>query len=382
MKVLLLPLFQFPTGHLKVADTIEEHVQKQYPDADIKVVDFLNYCSDKLEKLVSGIYLKGFLGAPFLYRALYYTIMYKQHPFKMQPDLQVLSYYFERKMQKFLEEEKPDLVFCTHSFPSGIISSLKQKGRYKNITAVNVYTDFFINDIWGKQGIDYHFVPHHEAKEELTRKHHLSGENIFVTGIPVSTTYQFPSPHKAEQIRHVLVAGGNSGLVNSFDLIGAMQKLPHIQFGILCGNNEELFAELQKLDSEQIIPIGYIHDPDELNKLYDEADAIMTKPGGVTISEALQKRLPILIHTSLPGQEEINMDFLLEKKLAIVINNDQMIKQLKDEAAILALRKNIDAYLKEITCPLETAIHTAIKNTGRKSAEPVHSLKAIPTVYH
>ncbi|GLB61018.1 MGDG synthase family glycosyltransferase [Cytobacillus sp. NCCP-133] len=382
MKVLVLPLFQFPTGHLKVAETIEEHVLEQYPDADIKIVDFLSYCSVKLEKLVSGIYLKGFLGAPFLYRALYYTIMYKQHPFKMQPDLQVLSYYFERKMQKFLETEKPDLIFCTHSFPSGIISSLKQKGGYQRFTAVNVYTDFFINDIWGKHGIDYHFVPHHEAMQKLISKHHLSGESIFVTGIPVSTTYQFPSPYETERIRHVLVAGGNSGLLDSFDLISAMQKLPHIQFRILCGNNEELFGELRKLHSEQIVPIGYIHDPDELNKLYDEADAIMTKPGGVTISEALQKRLPILIHTSLPGQEEINLDFLLEKRLVIVINNDQVIKQLKDEAAILALRTNIDAYLKEITCPLETAIHAAIKGTGRKNAEPVHSLKAIPTVYH
>lgn len=50
-----------------------------------------------------------------------------------------------------------------------------------------------------------------------------------------------------------------------------------------------------------------------MNQLYNKADAILTKPGGVTISEALQKKLPILVHTSLPGQEEINLDYLLEK---------------------------------------------------------------------
>ncbi|MDD9314062.1 hypothetical protein HUN92_07170 [Bacillus firmus] len=380
MKVLLLPLFQFPTGHTKVAKTLQDNIQSQYPDAEIKIIDFLSYCSDNLEKLVSGIYLKGFLGAPFLYRALYYTIMYKQHPFKLQPDLQVLSYYFERKMQKFLDEENPDLIFCTHSFPSGIISSLKQKGRYLDITAVNVYTDFFINDIWGKRGIDFHFVPHPEAKEKLIKKHHIPDEQIFVTGIPVHSAYHLPVPFKKDnRIRHILVAGGNSGLVNC-DFLEAMQKVPHIRFLILCGNNDELYSSLQALDSKQIEPIGYIDDPYEMNQLYNIADAILTKPGGVTISEALQKKLPILVHTSLPGQEEINLDYLLEKNLVTVINDKQIAEQLNNEEAILSLRKHIDAYLAKVTCPLDYAIFISIKSIGRKTPETVHSIRAIPTL--
>ncbi|MDA6131239.1 hypothetical protein OSK38_28225, partial [Escherichia coli] len=87
-----------------------------------------------------------------------------------------------------------------------------------------------------------------------------------------------------------------------------------------------------------IEPIGYIEDPFEMNQLYNKADAILTKPGGVTISEALQKKLPILVHTSLPGQEEINLDYLLEKNLVLVINDKHIAEQLNNEEAILSLR--------------------------------------------
>ena len=78
-------------------------------------------------------------------------------------------------MEQLLAEEKPDLIVCTHGFPSYLLSQLKMKGKC-NVPIINVYTDFFINNVWGKEGIDLHFLPSKEVKEQLIKKSSNSKE--------------------------------------------------------------------------------------------------------------------------------------------------------------------------------------------------------------
>lgn len=63
-----------------------------------------------------------------------------------------------------------------------------------------------------------------------------------------------------------------------------------------------------------------------MNHLYEQVDAIITKPGGITISEALKKRLPIFVHSALPGQEQINLKKLIREKLIIQLNEDMTLE--------------------------------------------------------
>ena len=90
-----------------------------------------------------------------------------------------------------------------------------------------------------------------------------------------------------------------------------------------------------------------------MNKLYDAVDAIMTKPGGVTISEALQKRLPIFVHSMLPGQEKINLRYLTDEKLVFVLDQDnslemQVLKVLKNQKKMKCWEQAVDSYQNEI----------------------------------
>ena len=54
-----------------------------------------------------------------------------------------------------------------------------------HVPIINVYTDFFINSVWGKEGIDVHFLPSQEVKEQLMRNHQIPNHKMIVTGIPV-----------------------------------------------------------------------------------------------------------------------------------------------------------------------------------------------------
>ena len=129
----------------------------------------------------------------------------------------------------------------------------------------------------------------------------------------------------------MLISGGNLGVGGIEELLenlGAMNSPQHIQFYVLCGKNIKLYEKLKRLQNHHVIPYPYISCRKKMNDLYDQIDAILTKPGGVTISESLFKRKPILIYDALPGQEEINLQHLKEAGLVFHLNKGSIYEQI------------------------------------------------------
>lgn len=155
MKVLVLPLFQMSSGHHKVADALIDFLQKQFSFVVCRKVDFLSYCNEYIEKFVSEVYLRWIRSHPTSYHHIYKILMYRDFQKIEWIHLEPWLPYFEHKMKRMLEKEKPHLIICTHSFPSRILQRLKKRNLI-DIPVINVYTDFFMNGIWGKKGIDYH----------------------------------------------------------------------------------------------------------------------------------------------------------------------------------------------------------------------------------
>ncbi|MEQ7739802.1 MGDG synthase family glycosyltransferase, partial [Escherichia coli] len=104
-----------------------------------------------------------------------------------EPPVHTFKWYhhvFAKKMEHLVKEENPDLIICTHGFPSYLLSQLKAKGKC-DVPIINVYTDFFINNLWGKEEIDFHFLPSEEVRRGLRAQSEIPLQNMMVTGIPV-----------------------------------------------------------------------------------------------------------------------------------------------------------------------------------------------------
>ncbi|WP_081412388.1 MGDG synthase family glycosyltransferase [Tuberibacillus calidus] len=351
MKILFLPLFKMPSGHHRVADALIGIIQNRTDKVECVKVDLLSYSNEALEKVVSGTYLKWIGHTPETYDWAYKHFAYtKKHE---QPSFKGLEHYFLRKLQKLLEEERPDMVICTHGFPSLLMSRLKLKGVV-HIPVINVYTDFFINDIWGRKGIDYHLVPNGCAKKQMVEKYGVSERSVFVTGIPIHEIFFGASPKKERTTgKNILLAGGASGLGNIIGLVKETDPKYGFKYTVLCGKNEKLYNELKSLNHPQIEPLPYIASRDAMDDLYNRVDAIITKPGGVTVSEALRKRIPIFIHSALPGQEDINLQYLTENHLVYRLNpnehfEEQLSRVLSDELERRKWERAVDRYFSEI----------------------------------
>lgn len=347
-KVLVFPFMRMPSGHHQVAEAVIHLLNENIDDIVINKMDFLTYTSNKLERIITNSYLKWIRYAPGTYECVY------KHLFYSGTSVRVRWYHhmFLNKMKQLLDEEQPDLIICTHGFPSLLLSHLKQKGKLQT-PVVNVYTDFFINNVWGKKGIDAHFVPNQQIKARLMEEFQIPETKVFVTGIPVHGDFKEAGYHMVwnNTRKKILVSGGSSGLGDILAMLQEVKESERFDYIVLCGNNDRLFQEISSWNLSHIHPVSYLTSRLDMNALYDQADAIITKPGGVTVSEALQKRLPIFINSALPGQEEINLKFLKQRGLVFELNHQesfekQLLDILTNRKILSRLVEKMDAYLQ------------------------------------
>ncbi|MFQ3544935.1 galactosyldiacylglycerol synthase [Halobacillus rhizosphaerae] len=380
-KILFLPLFQMPSGHHHAADAIIDGLKSRSEEIECKKIDFLSDISPFLEKSVASFYLKWIKASPKTY-----NLAYQRFSYTNEPDKKPYLWYerlFLNKMEQLIIREKPTLIICTHGFPSYFVSRLKMKHKI-NIPVINIYTDFFINDIWGKEGIDYHVVPNLRIKKQLEKNDRVSPERIICSGIPVHEVFTEKikiSPLENKENYSILVAGGSSGLGNMSELLEEVRS-SNADFKILCGNNGELYEQIVNLNHEKITPVPYLSSKQAMNKLYEECDAIVTKPGGITISEALKKHLPIFIHSSLPGQEKINEEFLAKEGLVFLLNKensyiDQMMNVLEDPILLRDYLRKVENYNQQLESSIQVvySIVEKIILEGQRSYVIAHSLK-------
>ncbi len=350
-RILFMPLLQIPSGHHHVADCIQEQLKQSADDFLCEKVELLSYRSVSLEKFISFVYLQWIQKFPSIYSKTYKQLAVKK-------EMHNKHYYlyealFLKQVQQIIDDAKPDLVICTHALPSYLLNRMKKRNLWSG-RIVNIYTDYFINDLWGMDGVDYHFIPCMEVKNKLLGKG-VDPTQAIVTGIPIHPVFTKKRDSKEVKAKYnVLISGGNMGTGSIERLIRQLHPSGVVTYDVLCGKNERLFQTIKQMNHPSIKALGYIRTKEEMNHLYNLADAIITKPGGVTITECLWKKIPIFVYDALPGQEEINLNYLKSKGLIHHLDNWDtatdlefiLIEQLKNDS--LHFQKSSQAFIDSI----------------------------------
>lgn len=269
---------------------------------------------------------------------------------------------FERwnaiKLVKFVSGYYPDIVVCTHPLPADMTSWLLCKKKLSAQHAV-VITDYEINPMWLCHHYSMYFVAANETREHLIQLGYAP-ERIRVTGIPVDPVFaerkdkiQMRKKHALDSdMFTILISTGGGGLGSIENIIATLWDIDaNLQFIAACGSNEQLRETVESVvdslapKNHRVRILGYTNDFDELMAA---SDILIGKPGGLTSSEALVKGLPLVIINPIPGQEERNSDYLLEKGVAWRCNNLPVLRYkikllLEDKNKIETLSKNAHA---------------------------------------
>lgn len=348
-KILILS-GRFGEGHLQAANAIKEAAGIEYPNVETIVLDFFEWAYPSLFPISHFVYMKGIKTFPQVY-GFFYQKTYNENTFSKK-----LSSLFSigiGKMLNLLQKEKPSVVVSTYPFTSSIISKLKEYGL-TNIPLVTVITDHTHHSSWLHPNTDQYIVGSNDIKEKLI---HLGipNEIIACTGIPIRKRFLENRNRKELFNKYrlnpntptVLIMGGGEGLIGKGLLNSReLEEFPiRLQLIILCGHNEKLRQQLKSelsFSKHRIKVLGYIDSVDELMAI---SNIIVTKPGGVTTSEALAMELPMLLYKPLPGQEVDNAEYLINAGVAIKANDSsslflQLSRMLENPGILAKMKEN------------------------------------------
>lgn len=366
-------------GHNRAALAIKEELEsKTIDNVPIKceIIDSLKLVNNTMDKVISRGYEKSALYTPKAYGSVYRfseTTIASKNEFKANP----LTSLMARKFKHLLKESKPDLIIGTHPFPMIALSTLKKNSNTihsLNLTEnfhksskidippmISVLTDYTTHSTWIQNEIDYYIVGHKYVKELLVYEG-VDSEKVKAFGIPVEKSFLDHrdketvltelglSPDKLT----VLLMGGSFGAGNIKETLEDLLTIDRdFQILVVTGRNEHLKDKLSKmLDStiqdKNICLLGYT---DKMNDILASIDVLISKPGGLTTTEALLNDVPMIVPYFIPGQEEENLDFLTNcgaalrttKKYSLPV----LLKVLIDDPSRLdMLRKNIKSIRK------------------------------------
>ena len=329
-------------GHVKASQALMEHMESRIPGCNTRLVDTLRYINPAIDKLITGAYLQTIKRAPCIYGKLYdlsekdeiYSNFVKSFNSILAP-----------RLLPIFAEEKPDAVVCTHTIPLQMVSQLKI-ARYIQIPTVGIVTDYTNHFFWKLAEVDAFIVAHECIKSDMV-KMGTPKDRIYTYGIPISRDFTVNTCYASEarkinQNRKplILLMGGSMGLCNMKSIFTSLLELKNnIRVIAVTGHNIKLRHELERLTSTLSISAMITGFTNDISQLMDAASLIITKPGGITVSEAIVKRLPIFMMKPLPGQEERNAEFLTNAGAAVRLPNDsslpKVIKKALDSPLLL-----------------------------------------------
>ncbi|MBI4346574.1 MAG: glycosyltransferase [Elusimicrobia bacterium] len=308
-------------GHVQAARALEEAWRRLRPDDSVENIDVLKYTPELYEKLYSRGYVKFVDTAPDLYALAFRKTDDPEKVRRFSPLRRLAGRLTAAPFVDKVRELDPDLILATHFMPPEILGRSKEKGRLR-APIVSVVTDFEAHALWLEDSVDLYCVAFPHTRDMLVSRG-VAKDAVEVTGIPVAAKFAKP-PSKAEaKIRLglaskppvLLVLGGGFGMGPLERIAAALDRVSKpLSAVVVCGKNEELRGVVAARRFKH--PTTVLGFADNMHELMAACDLVVTKPGGLTSSEALAVGRPLLIVNPLPGQEEANSEFLLERGAA------------------------------------------------------------------
>ena len=341
MKKILILYAAYGGGHLSAAKSLKNYIDENFKDTQTDLVDCIKYINKSVDKITTGAYKEITKKAPWAWKQVYY----KSEKGILSKFSSTTNKFLAYKLYQLFKIYNPDLVISTHPFATQMTGYLKKHNKI-NCKLATILTDFAPHQQWlvGKDYGDYFFVSHEKMREALVKNYNVPEEKVYATGIPLSSQFfkQFDNKEIYNTFgldpakKTILFFGGGEfglGKDRTVTILQVLTKyLDNYQIIAISGKNPKMNTAFKELAQELGNPAGlkiydYINTVPEAMHI---SDLVITKPGGLTITESLASHLPILVINPIPGQEVENAEFLEQEGAAIWLRNNDNPELLID----------------------------------------------------
>lgn len=358
-RIMVLTL-SFGLGHVRAAKTIACELLRQAPNAEVCLIDVL--------------------AAPrFLFRAGYvwpYWAMVRYAP-------SLWDRFFRRRLERKSRHTAPEWAFqfgCPYVFKAiqdfdsdtivatevaaCEIAAIAKRRGLSNARIVNVITDYEAEPVWVQPEVDIYAVGDKFVAGQLAAWG-APLDKIYVCGIPTAPSFLVPQDRHSTLAKYelndtapiVLIMGGGMGPTHMDQVAAAiLESAQPIQIVAIAGHDKHAHRRLNGLESLRSASLLVLGWTDDVAALMQLAFVLVTKPGGLTISEAVTSALPLVMFDAIPGPERRNAKRIAASGAGVLTNSAReaalfALRLLHDERA----RQRMSASAKKLARPEATA---------------------------
>lgn len=316
-------------GHNAAGRAVAEELKRR--GHHVNMMDPYELSSRKLADMIGNIYIRIAQRTPALFGFIYLLGEgYRRLPFRSP------VYFVNKKMtelmEQYLREHPVDFIIMPHLFPAEIITNMKKHGM-KVPKTIFIATDYTCIPFTEETECDYYVIPHRQLKDEFVNRG-ISEKKLLYFGIPTSAAF-WKEISKEEAKRrlglslekhYILISGGSIGagsLEKAINLVCKyLKEQQDTECIVICGNNKYLYTKLTK--KRKNYPQMHLIGNTKQMALYMKAsDVFLSKPGGLSSTEAAVAGVPLIHISPIPGCETHNRRFFQTRHMCIAVNNMQ-----------------------------------------------------------
>ncbi|QNH20346.1 Processive diacylglycerol beta-glucosyltransferase [Xanthomonas sp. GW] len=325
-KVLILSV-SAGNGHVRAAQALAAAAPSLAPSCTAVHIDTMAHVSGAFRRIYTDWYIQLVNRAPELWSYLHQRSDVTPHHAASQRLRRGIERLSTGALLREIRNAKPDAVICTHFLPAELLMRERRNADLNYPVWLQI-TDYDLHNMWLVPEMTGYLAANEEVAFRL-RARGIPADRVHVTGIPVMPAFSKPDAPTLERDAcaaalglepsrsTLLMASGGAGVGDLASMVErALGMASDFQVIAVAGRNAETHARLSALALRhpgRMIAVGFT---DEMHKLMAAADLVVTKPGGLTVSECLALGKPMLLISPIPGQEEHNAGFLMEEGAA------------------------------------------------------------------
>lgn len=353
-KKILIAHATYGSGHKMVAEYLYDYFQKHnYKDTfEIYLIDILDY-GNKLGDFSVKLFNKNFeYRSNAIFNAVY---EFFDHRITTLPYKFITRTLFSKELEDYIVELDPDVLISSHFFASIMMEIINQKYEMKT-KIVTILTDYISHQMWikNKNKSSAYIVSNEIVKQQLINDG-IKKEKVYSYGIPLSSKFKNVScnPIEVKELYNIdndkpvylFFAGGTYGSSFSYDYLKKILELRlDVNIIFVSGKNEKLKTRVEYLVKNRgyknITVLGYTTD---VSRLMYIADLVISKPGGLNLTESLEMKCPLLLIPGNGGQENYNAKFVKRNGFGVYCNHPlkakRALKKLYEKPQILSKYK-------------------------------------------
>jgi len=321
---------------MAAADAVRAALLERDSKTVAQIVNSYKYAASIVSSVVSNGYIGMVKTIPQMYRFIYARA---ERATEVGAFRNWVHQFTATNLRSLIERTNPDIVICTHAFPCGVMSEYKKQFA-DSPPVMGVVTDFAVHTFWIHRNIDGYAVASDEMRATMIGRG-IDRSRIIVSGIPVNASF-VTKPVNRTVLRDelgmpqdrsaILLMGGGLGIGPLEMMMRALNSVQQpVCATVIAGRNKRLHARVMEAAQRVQYPIRVLSFVDNVHDYMHAADVLITKPGGLTSAEALVAGIPMVLVKPLPGQEERNTRYLVERKAALRATNEHDLTRKVEE---------------------------------------------------